>query len=155
MVTNESPDGYSLMHMSGPTSHLRVGDMVAVQPTGERAEQVPNWHVGIVRWAISENPEHIELGMQQLASHAIAAEVIRPLELEAGNLSALILPETPPLRELPALVAPTWPTERARAAPDSSGRAGQLRHSRGPAERAMTEQTSSIEIFSVVPDEKL
>ena len=154
MVTNESPDGYSLMHMSGPTSHLRVGDMVAVQPTGERAEQVPNWHVGIVRWAISENPEHIELGMQQLASHAIAAEVIRPLELEAGNLSALILPEMPPLRELPALVAPTGQlNERERrlillVEQDNFG----IREVRPT---AITEQTSSIEVFSVVPDEKL
>ena len=154
MVTNESPDGYSLMHMSGPTSHLRVGDMVAVQPTGERAEQVPNWHVGIVRWAISENPEHIELGMQQLASHAIAAEVIRPLELEAGNLSALILPEMPPLRELPALVAPTGQlNERERrlillVEQDNFG----IREVRPT---ALTEQTSSIEVFSVVPDEKL
>lgn len=148
MVTNESRHGYSLMHMSGPTSHLRVGDIVAVQPTGERAEPVPNWHVGIVRWATSENPEHIELGMQQLASHAIAAEVIRPLELEAGNLSA-ILPEMPPLRELAALVAPTGQLSEGErrlillVEQDNVG----VREVRPT---ALTEQTSSIEVFSVV-----
>jgi cyclic-di-GMP-binding protein len=153
MVTNESPEGYSLMHMAGLTSHLRVGDIVAVQPIGERSEATPTWHVGIVRWAISENPEHIELGMQQLASHAIAAEVIRPLELENGNLSALILPEMPPLRELPALVTPTGKI---------SGREGSLillieQENFGIREvrtAALTEQTSSIEVFSVEPDEE-
>jgi cyclic-di-GMP-binding protein len=154
MVTNESPDGYSLMHMSGSTSRLRVGDIVAVQPTGERAEHAANWHVGIVRWAISENPEHIELGMQQLASHAIAAEVIRPQELESGNLSALILPEMPPLRTSAALVARTGQlNERDRRLillieNDHVG----IREVRPT---AVTEQTSSIEIFSVAPDESL
>ncbi len=151
MVTNESPEGYSLMHMAGLTTHLRVGDIVAVQPTGDRAEKVPNWHVGIVRWAISENPEHVELGMQQLAAHAIAAEVVRPLELEAGNFSALILPEMPPLRDLPALVTATGKLSER----DSSliilveqGNFG-IREVRPT---GLTEQTSSIEVFSVEPD---
>ncbi len=153
MVTNESPDGYALMHIAGPTAHLRVGDIVAVQPTGERAERFPSWHVGIVRWAISENPAHIEIGMQQLASHAIAAEVIRPLELEAGNLSALILPEMPPLRAQPSLVAPTGKlSEHERrliilVEQDNLG----IREVRPT---GLTEQTASIEVFSVVPDDK-
>jgi hypothetical protein len=154
MVTNESPDGYALMHMSGQTFHLRVGDLVAIQPTGERAEREPQWHVGIVRWAVSENPEHIEIGIQQLASHAIAAEVIRPPEDETGNLSALILPEMPPMRMLPALVTATGHLD------EQGGRLILLveRDNIGIREvrpTALTEQTSSIEIFSVVPDEKL
>lgn len=154
MVTNESPDGYSLMHMSGQTAHLRVGDIVAVQPTGERTERVPGWHVGIVRWAISENPEHIELGMQQLASHAIAAEVIRPQELEAGHLSALILPEMPPLRPSAALVTRTGQVsecDRRLILLVENSNVG-IREVRP---LAITEQTSSIEVFSVAPDERL
>ena len=153
MVTNESPEGYSLMHMTGLTSHLRVGDIVAVQPIGERSEATPTWHVGIVRWAISENQEHIELGMQQLASHAIAAEVIRPLELENGNLSALILPEIPPWRDLPALVTQTGKIsghEGSLILLIEQGNFG-IREVRTT---ALTEQTSSIEVFSVEPDEK-
>jgi cyclic-di-GMP-binding protein len=149
MVTNESPDGYSLMHMSGQTAHLRVGDIVAVQPTGERAERVPNWHVGIVRWAISENPEHIELGMQQLASHAIAVEVIRPQEPEAANLRALILPALPPLRNATALVAPTGQLgERDQRLILLSGHSNVGIREVRPT--ALTEQTSNIEVFSVV-----
>lgn len=152
MVTNESPDGYALMHISGPTSHLRVGDIVAVQPTGERAEAQPNWHVGIVRWAISDNPEHIEIGMQQLASQAIAAEVVRPLDVEAGNLLALILPEMPPVRDLAALVAPTGQlNERERRLILLVGQDDSDVREVRPT--ALTEQTASIEVFSVVPDE--
>lgn len=153
MVINESPDGYSLMHMSGETSQLRVGDIVAVRPTGEHAaEAVHNWHVGIVRWAISENPEHIELGMQQLAAGAIAAQIIRPVELEAGRFSALILPEMPPLRTGQALVAPTGQLKEHEnrlivlVEQDNV----EIREVRPT---ALTEQTSSIEVFSVEPDE--
>jgi hypothetical protein len=153
MVTNESPDGYSLMHMSGETSHLRVGDIVAVRSTGEHAEEpVQNWHVGIVRWAISENPEHIELGMQQLAAGAIAAQIIRPVELEAGKLAALILPEMPPLRSGQALVAPTGQLgEQDNRLIVLVERENVEIHEVRPT--ALTEQTSSIEVFSVEPQE--
>ena len=153
MVTNESPDGFSLMHISGSISHLRVGDMVAIQPTGERTEQVPRWHIGIVRWAISENPEHIELGMQQLASQAIAAEVIRPLDQKTENLFALLLPETPPLRDLPALVAATGLLNESEQrlillVGQDNFSVCEVRPT------TLTEQTSSIEVFSVVSNEK-
>ena len=92
--------------------------------------------------------------MQQLAPHAIAAEVIRPQELESGNLSALILPEMPPLRNSPALVAPTGKLNEQDKRlillieNDHFG----IREVRPT---SVTEQTSSIEIFSVAPDEKL
>jgi hypothetical protein len=153
MVTNESPDGYSLMHMSGETSHLRVGDIVAVRPTGElTGDPARNWHVGIVRWAISENPEHIELGMQQLAAGAIAAQIVRPVELEAGRLSALILPEMPPLRSGQALVARTGQLgERDNRLIVLVERENVEIHEVRPT--GLTEQTSSIEVFSVDPDE--
>ena len=153
MVTNESPDGYSLMHMSGETTHLRVGDIAAVRPKGEHAaEPVQKWHVGIVRWAVSENPEHIELGMQQLATGAIAAQIIRPVELEAGRLFALILPEMPPLRTGQALVAPTGQLKEQenRLIVLVEHDNVEIREVRPT---ALTEQTSSIEVFSVEPDE--
>lgn len=154
MVTNESPDGYALMHMSGETAHLRVGDLVAVQSAGERAERAPEWRVGIVRWALSENPEHIEIGMQQLALHAIAAEVVRPPDNAPGNLTALLLPEMPPMRTLPALVTATGHVDEQGGnlillvEQDNIG----IREVRPT---ALAEQNASIEIFSVVPDEKM
>ncbi|EKE16563.1 MAG: hypothetical protein ACD_10C00912G0001, partial [uncultured bacterium] len=64
MVTNESPDGYALMHISGNTNGLHVGDIIALQALGEHVETPAAWHVCLIRWAISENPEHIELGLE-------------------------------------------------------------------------------------------
>lgn len=152
MVTNESPDGYSLMHMSGITDELRVGDIVALQALGDRAESGHAWHVCIIRWAISENPEHIELGLQLLAARAIAAEIAHPYELDGGSVNALILPETPPLRPHQALVLPTGllreNTRRIVVLVERENleiRQVQATH--------LDEQTSSIEVFSVLPDD--
>lgn len=152
MVINESPDGYSLMHMSGETHELRVGDIVALQALGERAEAGNTWHVCIIRWAISENPEHIELGLQLLAARAIAAEIAHPYELEGGSVNALILPETPPLRPHQALVLPTGllreNTRRIVVLVERDNleiREVQATH--------LDEQTSSVEVFSVLPDD--
>ncbi|RIX46821.1 MAG: hypothetical protein D3M94_08940 [Rhodocyclales bacterium GT-UBC] len=152
MVTNESPDGYALMHMSGHTRNLEVGDIAALQPIGERAEAVPLWHVCIVRWALSENPEHIELGLQLLASRAVAAEIAQPFDLDSPSISALILPETPPLRPSQALIVPTG------ALGDAKHKIIVLVESDNLAIRevrttSIEEQTSSIEVFSVSPDE--
>lgn len=152
MVTNESPDGYSLMHMTGQTQHLRVGDIVALQALGEQSEATPTWHVCVIRWAVSENPEHIELGLQILAPRATAVEITHTYALESSNVAALILPATPPLRPNQSLVVP----------------AGLLRENtrriivmietdnleiREVQTGALDEQTSAIEIFSVLPDD--
>jgi len=152
MVTNESPDGYSLMHMSGQTDNARVGDIVAVQALGERAELKPLWHVCIVRWALSENPEHVELGLQQLASHVIAAELVRPLELDSKHISALILPEMPPLRPHAGIVVETGKLpEHARKLVLLIEKDNLEIREVIPTE--LTEQTASIEVFTVESDE--
>jgi len=107
MVINESPDGYALMHMSGHTHRLRVGDIAAIQPSGDHAEKKPVWLICIVRWALSENPEHIEIGLQILAAHATAAQLALPGSRDARYIPAMILPEAPPLRPRQALIVPT------------------------------------------------
>ena len=152
MVTNESPDGYALMHMSGQTSNTRVGDIVAVQSMGERSEKESPWHVCIVRWALSENPEHVELGLQQLASHAIAAELARPLELDSKHIAALILPEMPPFRPHAEVVVQTGmlPVDARKFLLLIEKENLEIREVR-PTQ--LTEQTTSIEIFSVEADE--
>jgi hypothetical protein len=152
MVINESPDGYALMHVSGQTRDLEVGDIAALQPIGERAEAVPLWHVCIVRWALSENPEHIELGLQLLASRAIAAEIAQPFDLDSRNIAALILPETPPLRPSQALIVPTGALSDTRqkivVLVERDNLAIHEVRTTG-----VDEQTNSIEVFSVSPDE--
>lgn len=152
MVTNESPDGYALMHVAGQTGNLEVGDIAALQPIGERAEAVPLWHVCIVRWALSENPEHIELGLQLLTSRAIAAEIAQPFDLDAPSIAALVLPETPPLRPSQALIVPTGALSDARqkivVLVERDNLAIHEVRTTG-----VDEQTASIEVFSVSPDE--
>lgn len=152
MVTNESPDGYSLMHMAGQTESAKVGDIVAVQAIGERAELEPIWHVCIVRWALSENPEHVELGLQQLASHVIAAELVRPMEIDAKRIAALILPQMPPLRPQAGIVVQTGllPADARRIVLLIEKDNLEIREVH-PTE--LTEQTASIEVFNVEPDE--
>lgn len=106
MITNESPDGYALMHLNGKAGRVRVGDIVALR-TETDAGSSERWQICLVRWAISENPEHIEIGLQVLAPEAIPARLAVPSD--PGNkaqTSALILPELPPLRPEPVLVVP-------------------------------------------------
>ena len=152
MVTNESPDGYSLMHMSGQTQHLRVGDIVALQALGDQAEATPTWHVCIIRWAVSENPEHIELGLQILAPKAIAVEVTHSYALESSNIAALILPPTPPLRPTQSLVLPAGLLRENTRKIIVVIEADNL-EIREVKATGISEQTSAIEIFIVVPDD--
>lgn len=151
MVTNESPDGYALMHMSGNTEDLRIGDIVALQSLGERTETPADWHVCIIRWAISENPEHVELGLQLLAPKAIAAEITQPFDLASGNIAALILPQTPPLRLAESLVVPIGTLKENTGRIVVMVEKGNL-EIREVRATSLDEQTSIIEVFSVLPD---
>lgn len=151
MVTNESPEGYALMHMSGQTDDIRVGDIVALQATDERADASRVWHICIIRWAISENPEHIELGLQLLAPKATSVELAHPFELGADKVHALILPATPPLRTTQSLIVPPGlireNTKRVVVVlEDENQNVRRLQATR------LCEQTGSVEIFSVLPD---
>jgi hypothetical protein len=105
MVTNESPDGYALMHIAGDTAGLAVGEVAAIRHDEEDPAGTVSWQVGLIRWALSENPEHVEIGLQQLAAQAIPARVVRAAE-DGGNVSALLLPPSPPARIAPALLLP-------------------------------------------------
>ena len=101
MITNESPEGYGVMHLSGKPRAIRVGDIVAL-----RTEGGDNWQICIIRWALSENQEHIELGLQILASQAYAADIALPSETEVRHQPTLVLPIIPMLRQSEALVVP-------------------------------------------------
>jgi len=152
MVTNESPDGYALMHMAGHTDHLRVGDIVALQAIDEDPEAYSPWNICIIRWAISENPEHIELGLQMLAPRATAVEVANPAAAISRKVAALMLPAMPPMREIPSLVVPTGVIS------ELTHRVVVLFENTNLSIRELNpvqlhEQSSAIEIFSVAPDD--
>lgn len=106
MITNESPDGYTVMHVSGKTAKLRVGDITAI-----RTESGNDWQICLVRWALSENPEHLELGLQILAARAVPAILALPTKAAGsegnGLLPVLILPQIPLLRDSQMLIVPS------------------------------------------------
>lgn len=103
MIVNESPDGYSIMHVSGKTGPITVGDVVAL-----KTETGDNWQLCIIRWVLSENQEHLELGLQILSARAVAAHLALPSGTD-GNVCrpVLVLPATPALRPEESLVVPS------------------------------------------------
>lgn len=106
MITNESPDGYALMHLHGKAGRIQVGDIVAIQAETEQGS-TGQWLICLVRWAISENPQHIEIGLQALAPDAIPSRLAIPSDpAHNGQIPTLLLPELPPLRNQPILVVP-------------------------------------------------
>jgi hypothetical protein len=147
MVTNESPDGYALMHVSGKTTRLAAGDVVAI-----RTEILSDWQICIVRWALSENPEHLELGLQILATQATPALLAAPAgDAEGENQPVLILPKFAPMRKTEALVAPTGTAQRG------TGKLVLLVEQENLEIREMLathldEQTSSIEVIAIESD---
>ena len=97
IAANESAGGFSLMHFSGSCEPIRVGEVVGVRS----AEAC---HICVVRWVQSENPEHLELGLQKIAPTATPVSVAHADMRTA--VPALLLPEIPALQKAAAILAP-------------------------------------------------
>ena len=102
MVINECPDGYAVMHVSGKPGDLSIGDVIAI-----RTESGESWQICIIRWALSENQEHLELGLQILATHAVPAILALPESADTRHLHVLILPKIKTLRPAERVVTPS------------------------------------------------
>ncbi|MCB1968106.1 MAG: hypothetical protein KDI64_19260 [Candidatus Accumulibacter sp.] len=148
MITNESPDGYALMHVSGKISSLSVGNVAAVRTGNDQ-----NWQICIVRWAVSENPEHLELGLQILAPKAVAAVLAQPSGEGTEHLRVLVLPEIPSLRASQLLVVASGAliqqNEKLLLVIEDENLAVREVKSLG-----VDEQTGSVDIVSIEPDQK-
>jgi hypothetical protein len=90
-VVNESPGGYAVIHAAGEVSGVQSGGAVGLR----MADDQP-WNICLVRWARSDNPEHIELGLELVAPQA------RAVRLALGGVGAQVLPALllPPLAQL-------------------------------------------------------
>lgn len=147
MITNESPDGFALMHVAGKTGKLAVGDLAAI-----RTEAGKDWQICIARWALSENPEHFELGLQVLSPRALPAQLaVFTDEGASRQLAALLLPELPPLRETETLIVPSdqipaHPKKLVLVLEQENIVVRELRICR------LEEQTASIESYTVQSD---
>jgi hypothetical protein len=153
MITNESPDGYTIMHVSGKTGKLGVGDISAI-----RTESGSDWQICLVRWALSENPEHMELGLQILASRAVPAILALPSEADDGEnsglLPVLILPEIPLLRPTQTLIAPSdgLVEQHKKLVLLVNQKNIEVREMKTT---KLDEQTGSVAVYSIQPDEQL
>ena len=144
MIVNESPDGYAFMHVSGKTGELSIGDVAAI-----RTESGKAWQICIVRWALSENQEHLELGLQILATRAVPALLARPGERHDRQLlPVLVLPEIRALRAGEMLLAPSatlrqLPSSLVLVVEQHNVAVREVRATR------VNEQNSRIAIFSI------
>ncbi len=139
IVLNESSRGFALRHMSGTPPPIQVGELVAIKPNGRGA-----MFVCLVRWIQSNNPEHFEVGVQQLAPVAVPA-VYKLSEADRGAPEpVLFFPQLPTQRKAPAIAV----------SPDQlrGDRPFTLRHRRGRLNLRpgrIIEKTASIELIEV------
>ena len=146
MITNESPDGYAVMHVSGKTGTLSVGDVLAI-----RTESGDNWQTCVVRWALSENQEHLELGLQILSTQGMPAVLSQRTSAgQQARLPVLVLPRVQALRGAELLIT-------ASGALTVNGDAFVLVIEKGNIEirearnTGLEEQNSLIEVYAIEP----
>jgi len=149
MMLNDSPGGLAIMHVSGHTHGIMAGAALAVQPAADQP-----WGLCVVRWARSDNPEHLELGLELLAP---AAEAVRLVRHGGGeNLSedaateAFRLPPLVAAQRGEALLAASG-THQAETFTLVSENAGRIQLT-DCTPGALILQTSSIELFEFTRD---
>ncbi|WP_341678502.1 hypothetical protein [Niveibacterium sp. SC-1] len=103
-VVNESPGGFSILHVAGIADNLSAGMAVAL-----RTQEDAAWTICVVRWIRSEIPSQVELGLQVVSTGATPVMVGFRGSRERPNkmVPALVLPALPALRHHPAVLAPT------------------------------------------------
>lgn len=87
MTLNTGPQGYAVMHLQGNVGGLTAGSALGIRSSGDA-----DWAVCLVRWARSDNPAHIELGLERIAPNAKAVHIAPP---NAEPVAALLLPPQP------------------------------------------------------------
>ncbi|MBI4985789.1 MAG: hypothetical protein HZC24_10745 [Rhodocyclales bacterium] len=98
MIVNEGPGGYAVMHVAGELAGIVAGSAVGMRSAPDKP-----WGLCVVRWAHSENPEHIEFGLELLAAQAEPVRIARR-DAAAAQLPALLLPALPALQRGEALL---------------------------------------------------
>jgi hypothetical protein len=139
IISNESARGFALKFMSGALPPIDVGEIVAV-----KSREQGTLYVCFVRWIQSNNPEHFELGLQQIAPLVVPAVYKTSEQAAVAAEPVLFFPEMPAQKRAPAVVAPP---NRLR-----SNESFSLRHRRGRLElRAsrVIEKTPSVELIEV------
>lgn len=142
MVNNESPGGFALMHVSGPVEPLKVGEVLGV-----RSRDSDRVHICIVRWVLSDSPEHVELGLEAVSPNAKPVSIARLASSDGYALSTepgLLLPEIPALNRAASIL--TMPGSLSSSSEFHFGE---------PEQRVrathLVEQTLSLQLFQFSP----
>jgi hypothetical protein len=90
-VVNESPGGYAVMHAAGAVGGVQSGGALGLRVAPDQP-----WSICLVRWARSDNPDHVELGLELVAPQA------RAVRIASGGVGQKVLPALllPPLEQL-------------------------------------------------------
>lgn len=145
MVLNEGPAGYAIMHVSGEVEGLTPGSAIAL-----RQEADQPWSICVVRWMRSENPEHIELGLEMVAPVASSVRLMfRNGDPTQQPTMGLLLPAVPALRDNAAVLAPSGVYTSRRFFIVSGENKTHIMQGRL---LSMDLQTGAIELFQFEPD---
>lgn len=139
IILNESARGFALKFMSGTLAPINVGEVVGIR-TRDRGVVF----VCVVRWILSNSPEHFELGLQQLGPMVVPAVYKSEDSERVAPEPVLFFPEVPAQQQPSTVVAPV-----NRLLPEQHF---SLRHRHGRlslrAARVL-EKTGSIELLEV------
>lgn len=141
VIRNESARGFGLKFISGAAPSVSVGEILALRPDG-RAKL----HLCVVRWIVSNGPDHLELGLEQLAPVVIPAAYKKPGKSLTTPNAVLYLPTLPGPQQSALLVAAPALVNTTRAV--------ELRHAHGRLALHATriaETTASVQLIEVVP----
>lgn len=138
-VMNDSPAGYAAMHIAGDMPSLLAGSVIGIRRNDKEL-----WSLCMVRWVRSENPEHLEMGLEVLAPHAEAVRIAISSRPEAP-VPVLLLPPMNGTKRGETLLTERGVYETGRMA---------LMHEHGDKlqiveckPQQLVTQTSSIELF--------
>ncbi|MBL8472453.1 MAG: hypothetical protein KF778_03340 [Rhodocyclaceae bacterium] len=102
MVENESANGFAAMHVGGEMTQLRPGAVAALRSPDSDA-----WAICLIRWLRSDNPEHMEVGLEMVAPKAQPVQVaFRSGKHDDIPVPALRLPPLAATRPREALITP-------------------------------------------------
>ncbi len=98
-VVNESAGGYAVMNVGGGISGIQSGSAVGLRNGADHP-----WSICLVRWARSDNPDHVELGLEVISP---TAQAVRVANRKTGaSQPALLLPFPSQLDRAESILAP-------------------------------------------------
>jgi len=93
-IRDESSGGFRIARQGDDTLGVQVGDLIGIRPDSETEEG--KWIIGAVRWIRHGGPHELEVGIQNIASHARPAAA--RLRKEDGQMTeyqrVIALPES-------------------------------------------------------------